>query len=111
MKAQVEVHFKGPKPSTVATPSHKFSDKYMHSAICKTPTFLNWVLDSLAKKTGWYYTILMGGPNPANNGNISVASLHVGENSNGTCFGQVHSNFEHNYMEPYAQFLTAAFNE
>ncbi|KAG6819513.1 hypothetical protein H0H92_002185, partial [Tricholoma furcatifolium] len=51
----------------------------------------------------------MGGPNPADNGNINVASLHVGENSNGASFGQAQINFERTYMELYAQFLTTAF--
>ncbi|KAG6822694.1 hypothetical protein H0H92_012920, partial [Tricholoma furcatifolium] len=97
VKAQVEAHFDEPKPSAETTPSHQSSDKYAQ------------VLEGLAKKTGWYYTVLMGGPNPGENGNISVASLHVGENSNGASFSQAHTNFERNYMEPYAQFLTSAF--
>ncbi|KAG6826723.1 hypothetical protein H0H92_014715 [Tricholoma furcatifolium] len=109
VKAQVEAHFGELKPSAEATPSQQSSDKYAH-AIRETPTFLNRVLDGFAKKTGWYYTVLMGGPNPADNGNINVASLHVGENSNGASFGQAQTNFECHYMEPYAQFLTAAFS-
>ncbi|KAG6823699.1 hypothetical protein H0H92_009316 [Tricholoma furcatifolium] len=39
----------------------------------------------LTKKTGWYYTILIGGPDSQNDGKVSIA-----RESNGASFGQIH---------------------
>ncbi|KAG6851913.1 hypothetical protein C0991_005035 [Blastosporella zonata] len=70
--------------------------------------FSDSMFEGVSKQMGWCFTVLMGGPNPQDQGEISVASLHVGE-ANGALFGQVNPNFECDFMEPYAQFLMHAF--
>ncbi|KAF8151296.1 hypothetical protein B0H34DRAFT_709440 [Crassisporium funariophilum] len=52
----------------------------------------------------------MGGPDPSNNGDINVASFHVGESSAGTEFGHAHPDFEKAYMAPYAEFLLNVYS-
>lgn len=43
------------------------------SAILECPALLGHFLSALADKTGWAYTVLMGGPDPNANGDICVA--------------------------------------
>lgn len=46
---------------------------FVPSAILECPALLGRFLSALADKTGWAYTVLMGGPDPNTDGEICVA--------------------------------------
>ncbi|KAG6874554.1 hypothetical protein C0992_007528 [Termitomyces sp. T32_za158] len=79
-------------------------------AIKDVAPFVGRILHGLQDRTGWSFTVLMGGPDPNMNGDINVASFHVGKNASGLEFGDAHSNFEHDYMTPFTEFLTQAYS-
>lgn len=57
-----------------SSPNNKpYLHAFIPSAILECPALLGRFLSALADKTGWAYTVLMGGPDPNTNGEICVA--------------------------------------
>ncbi|KAG6807632.1 hypothetical protein H0H92_006876 [Tricholoma furcatifolium] len=79
-------------------------------AIKEIPSFLGPVLHGLRQRTGWAFSVLMGGPDPSINGDINVASFHVGENPSRLNFSKAVPNFERSFMEPYTEFLLTVYS-
>ncbi|KAG6809852.1 hypothetical protein H0H92_014418 [Tricholoma furcatifolium] len=79
-------------------------------AIKEIPSFLGPVLHGLRQRTGWAFSVLMGGPDPSINGDINVASFHVGENHSRLDFSKAVPNFERSFMEPYTEFLVTVYS-
>ncbi|KAK0490072.1 hypothetical protein EDD18DRAFT_1109626 [Armillaria luteobubalina] len=93
-------------------------------AIDAAPTVLNCFLNDLALQTGWWFTIIAGGPDPANGGNICMGSFHVGINQHKRNFedeythhsvdpkdsSTCHTTFEEGVIAPYGQFLKTMFS-
>ncbi|KAK0501076.1 hypothetical protein EDD18DRAFT_1348540 [Armillaria luteobubalina] len=50
------------------------------NAIDAAPAVLNRILKELALQMGWWFTVIAGGPDPADGGNICTGSFHVGVN-------------------------------
>ncbi|KAK0491759.1 hypothetical protein EDD18DRAFT_1080379, partial [Armillaria luteobubalina] len=83
------------------------------SAINAAPTLLNRFLQDLVIQTGWWFTVIGGGPDPADNGNICtgrcvgtwcssfvqpdiLSSFHIGRNEHGHHFENEYTHFSVN---------------
>jgi hypothetical protein len=98
-------------------------------AIQACPDILSRTLSALAQKTGWAFTVLLRGPDPMGDGDISVArfvflrccdlnniniyffSVHVGETEMKANFSHVYSKYESAVLQPYTQFLESVFRK
>ncbi|KAG1723406.1 uncharacterized protein EDB91DRAFT_1255639 [Suillus paluster] len=65
----------------------------------------------LHEATGWTFSVLLGGPDPSNEGAIDISSLHVGSTKLGNRFNHVFSKFNENVMLPYYEFVSHVFPE
>ncbi|KAF7971366.1 hypothetical protein HWV62_21320 [Athelia sp. TMB] len=74
-------------------------------AISDLPSALKAVFEELALKTGWSFSILMGGPYPESGGSIQTASHHVGVSSAGNDFEKAYPEFQSNMVLPFYEFL------
>ncbi|KAG2338700.1 hypothetical protein BDR05DRAFT_951759 [Suillus weaverae] len=72
---------------------------------------LSTFFGELHKATGWTFSVLLGGPDPSNEGAIDVSSLHVGSTKLGNRFNQVFAKFNDNVMVPYYEFVSHVFPE
>ncbi|KAG6828013.1 hypothetical protein H0H92_009673 [Tricholoma furcatifolium] len=79
-------------------------------AIEDLPSFLHQVFKGLNARSGWSFSVLMGGPDPANGGDINVASYHIGFNGAGRSFSEASTSFERDYMAPYTDFLCQVYS-
>lgn len=61
--------------------------------------------------TGWTFSVLLAGPDPANAGKLDVSSLHIGTTAAGNRFNHAFPKFEENIMVPYFEFASRAFRE
>ncbi|KAG6371365.1 hypothetical protein JVT61DRAFT_9573 [Boletus reticuloceps] len=72
---------------------------------------LHHVLEHLAKKTGWSFSVIMGGPDPtsqAEEGN-HITSLHIGTNLQGQDFSDAYDKYDNDFVEAYGEFLNDVY--
>ncbi|KAK7023434.1 SERTA domain-containing protein 3 [Paramarasmius palmivorus] len=74
------------------------------SAIERLPSTMQPVLDGLAAATGWCFTLLAGGPEPADGGRLNIISTH-----SGTIAGPRPLNFGTAYRTNYKRFFIPLF--
>lgn len=67
--------------------------------------------DAMEKRTGWSFTVLSGGPDPANDGKICTISIHKGKDSYGNTFGKALPDFRELVLAPYSKFLHSVYRE
>ncbi|KAG2746810.1 hypothetical protein P692DRAFT_20708876, partial [Suillus brevipes Sb2] len=67
---------------------------------------LSTFFGELHEATGWTFSVLLGGPDPSNEGAIDVSSLHVGSTKLGNRFNQAFAKFNDNVMVPYYEFVS-----
>ncbi|SJL18493.1 uncharacterized protein ARMOST_22083 [Armillaria ostoyae] len=93
-------------------------------AIDAVPALLDRLLNEVALQTGWWFTVIGGGPDPADNGNIRTGSFHVGQNAHKRNFEDEYthfsvdpkdthacrSTFDENVIAPYGRFLKSLFS-
>ncbi|KAK0488215.1 hypothetical protein EDD18DRAFT_1359904 [Armillaria luteobubalina] len=93
-------------------------------AIDAAPAALNRFLHDLALQMGWWFTVIAGGPDPADGGNIRTGSFHVGVNAHQRNFEDEYSHhsanpkdssircmtFEEGVIAPYGRFLKTLFS-
>ncbi|KAG6809670.1 hypothetical protein H0H92_015235 [Tricholoma furcatifolium] len=91
-------------------PSEKRTPLQYAKAIEDLPAFLHQVFKGLNARSGWSFSVLMGGPDPANGGDINVASYHIGFNAAGRSFSEASTSFERDYMAPYTDFLCQVYS-
>jgi hypothetical protein len=65
----------------------------------------------MSVRTGWSFSVLAGGPDPAANGTIRTIDIHVGLDAYGHSFGKATANFPETYMKPYSTFLHSVYRE
>ncbi|KAF7984494.1 hypothetical protein HWV62_14626 [Athelia sp. TMB] len=75
------------------------------SSIDTLAPLLKQIFDELSKTTGWAFTILMGGPVPQADGNITSASHHSGVGTAGNDWGRAYPDFDKAIIGPYQDFL------
>ncbi|KAG6825621.1 hypothetical protein H0H92_003042 [Tricholoma furcatifolium] len=90
-------------------PSENRTPLQYAKAIEDRPTFLHQVFKGLNVRSGWSFSVLMGGPDPTIGGDINVASYHIGFNAAGRSFSEASTSFEHDYMVPYTDFLCQVY--
>ncbi|KAK0470906.1 hypothetical protein IW261DRAFT_1572596 [Armillaria novae-zelandiae] len=78
-------------------------------AIDQAPALLQRFLQEVAEQTGWWFSVIAGGPLPTDNGNIHTQSFHIGfsvdpDDPNGQC-----RTFEESISVPYGRFLKSLF--
>ncbi|KAK0461497.1 hypothetical protein IW261DRAFT_1576961 [Armillaria novae-zelandiae] len=87
-------------------------------------TFQSEAKQSGRVQTGWWFTVIAGGPDPADRGNIRTGSFHVGQNEHKRNFEQEythhcvdpkdtsthHTTFEEGVVAPYGWFLKTLFS-
>lgn len=92
-------------------------------AIDAAPTLLKRFLQDLAVQTGWWFTVIGGGPDPADNGNIRTGSFHMGRNEHGRDFQDEYTHFsvdpndqdarctsfDDSVIAPFGRFLKSLF--
>ncbi|KAF8123595.1 hypothetical protein EV363DRAFT_1070893, partial [Boletus edulis] len=77
---------------------------------------LHRVLEHLAKKTGWSFSVIMGGPDPtslADEGNhiTRLVGLHIGTNLQGQDFSDAYDKYDTVFVEAYGEFLNAVYGK
>ncbi|KAG2031787.1 hypothetical protein BDR03DRAFT_1015820 [Suillus americanus] len=77
--------------------------------ICRLTEILSTFFTELHDSTGWTFSILLAGPDPANAGKLDVSSLHIGTTLAGNRFNQAYPKFEESIMVPYFEFASRAF--
>ncbi|KAG1870965.1 hypothetical protein C8R48DRAFT_670555 [Suillus tomentosus] len=70
---------------------------------------LSTFFTELHDSTGWTFSVLLAGPDPANAGKLDVSSLHIGTTLAGNRFNQAYPKFEESIMVPYFEFASRAF--
>ncbi|SJK99606.1 uncharacterized protein ARMOST_02914 [Armillaria ostoyae] len=96
------------------------------AALAAAPDQIRTFMDALSKATGCAVMILLGGPDPWENGkisthgyisNLSIASVaeaessfHAGEDEHGRNFGQAFPNFKDTYLAPFTRFLRQVYH-
>lgn len=61
--------------------------------------------------TGWAITILAGGPDPVDEGNIRTVSFHLGRDAIGNTFSSAHPTYRDAFLKPYSAFVHNVFRE
>ncbi|KAK7019651.1 SERTA domain-containing protein 3 [Paramarasmius palmivorus] len=83
------------------------------SAIERTPGFLQPILEGLSAATGWCFTIVGGGPEPADGGRLNIIASHSGV-TGGTVplnFGAAYRQYYKTHWIPgYAHFLQRVYS-
>ncbi|KDQ32508.1 hypothetical protein PLEOSDRAFT_1080094 [Pleurotus ostreatus PC15] len=79
------------------------------AAIDEIPRYFQAFSQELARRTGWSFTLLAGGPDPENGGRINSIGVHFGENEAGQHFGKATPGFGDTVLTPYANFLNTIY--
>ena len=103
----------------------------MLRAIQELPHTVSHFISNLERRTGWAFTILMGGPDPHLGGEISVGryvirsalicnshlliihnlSCHAGLTPHGSNFAEVFPSFDSHYQAPFTKFLSGIYRK
>ena len=65
----------------------------------------------MAKRTGWLFMVVGGGPDGAKNGKIRTISLHTGKDAYGQTFPKAIPDYVENILVPYSKFLESVYRE
>ncbi|KAF8131971.1 hypothetical protein EV363DRAFT_1079593, partial [Boletus edulis] len=73
------------------------------------PTLIR-LLEYLAKKTAWSFSLVMGGPDPISpeEGN-QITSIHVGTNELGQDFSDAYDKYDSVFVEAFGEFLKSVY--
>ena len=61
------------------------------------------------ERTGWWFTVLVGGPDPSQNGAIRTYSISSGEDAYGRTFARAYPEFGEGVLKPFSSFLQTGF--
>src|SRR5882757_2673451 len=67
--------------------------------------------DAMSKRTGWAFTVIAGGPDPALDGRIRTVSVHKGTDVYGHTFGKALPNYQDALLLPYSKFLHSVYRK
>jgi hypothetical protein len=82
---------------------------FNYRAQSSLPTVIKNFCEAMSVRTGWSFSVLTGGPDPAANGTIRTIGIHVGQNTYGHSFGRAMPDFLETYMKPYSTFLHGVY--
>ncbi|KAM6500769.1 hypothetical protein JOM56_003783, partial [Amanita muscaria] len=111
MKLLVEEHRDKMKKEEVLPPKEK--NALYQLAINQLPHTVASFAEALAEQTGWQVTIMVGGPEPRQNGQISSVIYHQGLTKDGQNFHTYlgHQVFEKRIVDSFDDFLHASYSE
>ena len=69
------------------------------------PNMISDFLEAMAKRTGWSFTMIGGGPDGANEDKIRTISLHTGKDVYGQTFPKAIPDYKETILVPYSKFL------
>jgi hypothetical protein len=75
------------------------------------PDMIGDFLEAMAKRTGWSFTMIGGGPDGANDGKIRTISLHTGKDLYGQTFPKAIPDYKETILVPYSKFLESVYRE
>ncbi|KIK79968.1 hypothetical protein PAXRUDRAFT_16041 [Paxillus rubicundulus Ve08.2h10] len=64
------------------------------------------IFSELSQLCGWSFTVLMGGPDPSQDGEISVLFWDIGTTDLGHYFTQYTKDFQSTFLDPYSAFCS-----
>ncbi|KAG6808750.1 hypothetical protein H0H92_003021, partial [Tricholoma furcatifolium] len=102
-------HLKLAKAEKLANPPALPTAEEITENLDELPAVMGRFLEYLESITGWSFSCVMGGPDPALNGKVRVASYHVGETPGGKAFNIMLPNFDEVVMGPYLEFVHAVY--
>lgn len=80
--------------------------------IVNIPKILKAMLESLGPSSGWYFTVVCGGPNPAHpNGDIRTLSYNYGTGPSGLTFRDTYLDVHTTLNTAFTKFLRSVFGE
>jgi len=68
-------------------------------------------LKQMEERTGWSFTVLTGGPDPCQGGEITTKAIHSTENLYSQSFGKAHPSFTKDYLQPFSDFLHQVYRK
>lgn len=68
-------------------------------------------LDAMTKRTGWSFTVIGGGPDPALDGRIRTVSVHKGLDLYGLTFSKALPKYRETIIQPYSKFLHSVYRK
>lgn len=75
------------------------------------PDMIGDFLEAIAKRTGWSFTVVGGGPDGAKEGQICTISLHTGKDAYGQTFPKAIPDYRETVLVPYSKFLESVYRE
>lgn len=75
------------------------------------PDIIGDFLEAMARRTGWSFTVVGGGPDGAKDGQIRTISLHTGKDAYGQTFPKALPNYRETVLVPYSKFLESVYRE
>ena len=75
------------------------------------PDMIGDFLEAMAKRTGWSFMMIGGGPDGANEGKIRTISLHTGKDVYRQTFPKAIPDYKETILVPYSKFLESAYRE
>ncbi|KAF7965163.1 hypothetical protein HWV62_45282 [Athelia sp. TMB] len=78
-------------------------------AIHALPQWAEAMLKGACDSTGFVGTLIIGGPLPERNGEITTISCHVGKNAHGNTFAKAYQKYQAAVIKPYTEFLRSVF--
>jgi hypothetical protein len=61
------------------------------------------------ERSGWWFTVLAGGPDPSRDGAIRTYSVCTGEDSYGQSFAGAYAEFNEGILKPFSSFMQTVF--
>jgi len=61
------------------------------------------------ERTGWWFTVLAGGPDPAKDTAIRTYSICTGEDAYGRSFARAYPEFNNGILKPFSNFMQTVF--
>lgn len=95
-----------------------YNSIYWHSQLTRygraqssLPDMIGDFLEAMAKRTGWSFSMIGGGPDGANDGKIRTISLHTGKDVYGQTFPKAIPDYKEAILVPYSKFLESVYRE
>lgn len=80
--------------------------------ILSIPKILKAMIDALGPASGWHFSIVCGGPNPAHpNGEVRTLSYNHGLSQNGLTFREMYQDVYSAHQVAFTKYLRNSFGQ
>jgi len=73
------------------------------------PDVIQDFCEAMNERTGWWFTVLAGGPDPLQDAAIRTYSICTGEDAYGRSFARAYPDFNKSVLMPFPSFMQTAF--